>query len=698
MALTDPGFWSDRVREVFARYDEALLRRVAAKLYKPRNYWPLDDLIERSVATLGNAAVIDRRLKDLEPVGRKLLAFIAHSRQMRWKVGNLLELLAAVGHAEGVQPVLTLFEEGLLYPDLPGETAPLKHFEQWLGQAGATGFAVFAHPHVTARALGEDLGLPDCPDPVHEAGGVEEVDGLEWLLRLAVIWQQVAMDPLRQTQQGEFFKRDLDRLRNDSHLNAPATETGTELPDLGLLTVALAQSETILEAAEGELHAAVLPPAWEKGLFPALESLWAALPLVETWNPVHGWQDRRSTVNPYPSAYLLALLLLGRLPADAWTHPAAVDQWVRSHHPYWQGTGNAGLSSFLLGLAFPLRLVQLTKGPGGEWLLRLSAVGRWLLGFGALPPAPPPFPKTLLVQPNLEIVAYRQGLTPALIAALSRFAAWKSLGGACLLQLQPETVYRALETGGTFETILQTLEQHGMRSPPATVVEALRTWADKRERLTVYAAAALFEFANAADLDEALTRGLPAVRLSDRLAVVANENQIDYRHFRLTGTRDYSLPPDQCVEVEADGVTLTIDTARSDLLLETEVCRFAELLERPGPNGRRQYRITPASVAACREGGLPFPVLEEWFVQRTGRPLSPAARLLLSGPQATPIELRKQLVLHVSDSAVADGLLQWPATRALIQDRLGPTALVVAEGHVEALRDRLHALGLGFQA
>src|SRR5205085_2115239 len=109
----------------------------------------------------------------------------------------------------------------------------------------------------------------------------------------------------------------------------------------------------------------------------------------------------------------------------------------------------------------------------------------------------------------------------------------------------------------------------------------------KRERLSIYAAAALFEFASAADLAEALARGLPAVRLTDRLAVVANEKDIDYRHFRLTGTRDYCLPPEKCVEVEADGVTLTVDLARSDLLLESEVQRFAEPAVGSVPPGRR---------------------------------------------------------------------------------------------------------------
>jgi hypothetical protein len=296
------------------------------------------------------------------------------------------------------------------------------------------------------------------------------------------------------------------------------------------------------------------------------------------------------------------------------------------------------------------------------------------------------------VQPNLEVLAYRQGLTPALVGRLSHFAAWKTLGAACTLQLQPETVYRALEAGLTFETILQTLERHGTRAVPPAVVDSLRTWAQKRDRITVYPSAVLMEFGTAEDLNEALARGVPAVRLTDRLALVANEEEIDFRHFK-TVTRDYSRPPEQCVTVEPDGVTLSIDLARSDLLLETELPRFAEAVDRPSANGRRQYRLTPASLAQAREAGWGVPVLEGWFQQRTGGELSPAARLLLEGAGSSA-ELRRHLVLHVPSEETADGLMQWPATRALIEERLGPTALAVAEENAERLRQQLAALGL----
>src|SRR5207302_4538431 len=127
-------------------------------------------------------------------------------------------------------------------------------------------FGVFAHPLVAARALGEDLGLPSLA--VEAAAGPElEADGLEWPLRLAVLWQQVAAAPLRRTQGGDFFKRDLDRLRADPLLNAPPVEGLAEVPDAGLLAIALATLEGIVRE-EGELRAGRLPEAWDEGLTP----------------------------------------------------------------------------------------------------------------------------------------------------------------------------------------------------------------------------------------------------------------------------------------------------------------------------------------------------------------------------------------------------------------------------------------------
>jgi hypothetical protein len=717
MAQADHAFWSHLLRRTLALYDEGLLRTVAARLIRPRNQWPVENLIERILDATTNPAALDRRLKDLPPACRQVLALIGHSRQPCWPFGNLVELLIALGHADGLKPLFTLLESGLLYPLLTplaaaadDSAAPasmrIKSFEQWLGFATGSGLAVFTLPLVANRAIGEDLGLPDLSPG--DSGGPRlsllqshEADGLEWPLRLSILWQQVGSAPLRRTMQGTFFKRDLERLEQDPLLNGASADRLTDVPDIAFLTVALAELEGVVRQSEGELRVGELPPTWDSGLSATLESMWADLPSLRTWNPQDGNRGGEARAgNPFPSAYLLALLLLARAPDGAWLRPGDVEHWITEHHPYWTGDAvrpshrQPWLATFLLGIAYHLRMVRAGKEESGEWLVRLTPAGRWLLGLAETPLQEPAYAQTLLVQPNLEIIAYRQGLTTGLIAKLTRFAAWKNLGAACTLQLEPQSVYRALESGQTFESIRLTLEQHGTRALPPAVLDSLRTWANKRERLAVYPSATLLEFASADDLNEALARGLPAVRIAATLAIVVDEDAIDYRHFRLTGTRDYSLPPERCVTVEPDGVTLSVDLAKSDLLLETELPRFAELLDRTSATGRRQYRLTPDSLANGRAGGLTLGTLESWFHQRAGQSLSAAARLLMVGGQVDAPFFRRYLVLHLPTPELADGVQQWPETRALVSSRLGPTALVVPEENAPALRERLLKAGI----
>src|SRR5688500_18551606 len=120
--------WSLRCRDALSRYDEALLRSVAARLIRPRVNQAVEELVEKSVATLTNPPVIDRRVRDLPDAARKLLTLIGLSRQPRWRVGHLLALSAALGHADGFAPVADLLSSGLLFPELPPGLPPLTDF------------------------------------------------------------------------------------------------------------------------------------------------------------------------------------------------------------------------------------------------------------------------------------------------------------------------------------------------------------------------------------------------------------------------------------------------------------------------------------------------------------------------------------------------------------------------------------------
>src|SRR5262249_43289229 len=292
-----------------------------------------------------------------------------------------------------------------------------------------------------------------------------------------------------------------------------------------------------------ELRAGRFSTAWEEGLFPLLREFWSALPTVESWDPIYGWQAPRETPHPFPSVYLLLLLLLGRQAETRWVRLEDVETWLLDHHPFWaggkNGAGTEWFAALALGLFYQMRLIQYSTGKNSEALIRLSPFGRWLLDDGKAPSRHAEFRQTLMVQANFEILAFRQGLTPAILAGLTCFARWKSLGTACVLELQAEQVYRGLESGLHLEDMRRVLQQHGMRELPENVSEALKTWSNKRDRIVVYSDAALLEFASAADLDTALARGLVELRLSDRIGLVRHENAVDFRQLRLTSTRDY---------------------------------------------------------------------------------------------------------------------------------------------------------------
>ena len=131
--------------------------------------------------------------------------------------------------------------------------------------------------------------------------------------------------------------------------------------------------------------------------------------------------------------------------------------------------GSAVLESILLGAAYPLGLVRAAEERGtGRRVVQLTPLGRYVLASGPTPPPRPTFEQFLFVQPNFEVIAYRQGLTPQLVGRLSRFAWWSQIGAALELKLTRESIVLGLDGGLTPEAMLETLTRHSQRPlPPA---------------------------------------------------------------------------------------------------------------------------------------------------------------------------------------------------------------------------------------
>ena len=133
----------------------------------------------------------------------------------------------------------------------------------------------------------------------------------------------------------------------------------------------------------------------------------------------------------------------------------------------------------------------------------------------------------------------------------------------------------------------------------------------------------------------------------------------------------------------AGGAWLAVDPQRR---------RLAVLLNADGTE--RQFRITPETAAVVRQQGLTIAELDQWSLDRSGEPLAPSARLLLAGADGPAGEMRKVLVLTLPSEAVTDGVCQWPETGDLLDDRLGPRTVTVAEENADELLSRLAAIGV----
>jgi len=257
--------------------------------------------------------------------------------------------------------------------------------------------------------------------------------------------------------------------------------------------------------------------------------------------------------------------------------------------------------------------------------------------------------------------------------------------------------------------MLEILTRHSQRPLPTLVPDAIGRWTSRREQIIFYAAATLIEFASLAERDQALAAWQEDdlktfVPVADRFLLVESPQQIPTDRISTRGSRDYRHPPEKCVSIEPDGVTLALDPTRSDLLIDAELSRLADELPTAGNPSRgtafgtppRRYIVSAGSMARAAALGISPGQIVEWFLRRTGAPPSPAIRLLFKSTAATPIALkaRRMLVLFTPTAELADGLLQHPATRDFLGDRLGPTAVAVPEDLLEKFQGVLKELGL----
>ncbi len=649
----------------------------------------------------------------------------------------------------GVQPIdaiVELLELGLLVISFESELRSIDYFPAAIDRSFETLDLVLVHPGVSA-VIRTTKPAAKLPGVVSAVSQVRESDGLEAILRLGALWQRVGIEPLRQTQQGVLYKRDRERIEGDPVLAAPFADALEPVTDPAALLLALARRVGLVERDPlGERLLAAPTEFWDNNAvhFPQMIATgWMSL---VTWQELGGGVLNQTRSPALRYLRTAALLWLATLDDSEWVAIEDLVKHLSSCWPLWDrpflndeptesqapkrksGPRDRSraptvaarrphepdvLSLLLRGTAHSLGLVREAEDrESRRRVVQLTPLGRYVLALGPSPPPRPSFEHFLFVQPNFELIAYRQGLTNHLIGRLSRFAWWAQIGAALELKLTRESILHGLENGETAASMLETLSKHSQRPIPHNVQDAVTNWASRREHVTYYAAASLIEFSSERERDLALAswpasnRPEPIV-VSDRFLLVEDEDSVPFDRLRQTSSRDYRRPPDICATVEPDGVTIAVDPARSDLLVDAELVRFADelpsepaVVEMSLGQTPRRFVVTVESLRRGSSRGLTAGQLAEWYTRRTGAEIPPAVRLLLAirSAQVPPLRPARVLVLTLTSADLLDGLLQHPTIRPWLGDRLGPTSVAIPDECLVPLQKALRRLGISLDA
>lgn len=703
---------SERYRERLGRYSDKLLDTLGQRSLKAAT--PTQKrlpVIDRLVALLGSAKQLKKIAAGLLENERRAIAILRRAPLVSWRWDHVIELLTLAG-VKSPYPVLqSLLAEGLatLEPARTGETVTRFEVAADMPPAGLPRVAI------APQLVGADIDLPTPPVPAIAAETPmnlrwRRADGWEIPIRLGIVWRLAWLAPFKRTQQQVLFKRDLDRLRESPLLSAGMLDGPVRVVEPGILAFEFALSRAILTQADEESDAAgPLADRWSGNLDDVL------LALVADYLELEGWSELAESPAGQSAGYaargvrFFLLEWLARLEGNqVATIRALADLTFSEFFTWLLPTSSVGplrspearqqlalefTEQALLGPLFQLGMVEVAT-QGEETFVRLAPRGRRFLGEEVPLESNPAIAGTLLAQPNHQLIVYRQGLSLRLLSQLMAFAEPKTLGAALTFELNPESVYHGLEAGLSDDEIIRILTEHGGRELPPSLAESIRTWSRKRERLSIYADVSLFEFADGRDRQEAMDRGLDGVPLGERLLLIAEDQPDKLALLRITASRDYRLPTEPCVSIDADGITLRVDLARSDLMLETEIARFADLIEVAERGGGRVYRVTAESIGRATQQGLRLSELEDWYLRRTGSPPPPSAQLLFRAAIGLSVRAESMVILSTDSPTIAEGLLQHPTTRPLLGPRLGPAALTVPRNQQEPLREALGALGI----
>jgi Helicase conserved C-terminal domain len=364
----------------------------------------------------------------------------------------------------------------------------------------------------------------------------------------------------------------------------------------------------------------------------------------------------------------------------------AADELRRRTYRYWLESTGAWAANALLGTLAHLGLIEHGVSDSRAQprrCFRLTALGQ--AAFGAperAGPEPTYEPKFLTVQPNHEILAYLNVADPRAVWPLAQMARRVSAPGERVqtFALSRDSVYQALESGLTPETIRDFLSRHSKMGLPDLVARSLADWGRKREAL-------------AFRTDIALSAGPPGS--AGPLAGMAKARPVADSFVLLPPTatrglkgsliRDHHAFARPAWQVDAEGRVRVTDAADS-------VC-LARLAQFADPEGKH-WVITAASVGRARERGIPAEQIFGWLSDHLSHELPPILKTAICN-WSSPAEafVGELVMLQVDQPQAYEMVRDSPRFQPLLLSAFPPDWFVVRPEKRQELERLLTELG-----
>jgi len=355
---------------------------------------------------------------------------------------------------------------------------------------------------------------------------------------------------------------------------------------------------------------------------------------------------------------------------------------------FWMDDAGVWTANALLSTFVHLGVVERGRNGGSRserWSFRLTEVGKAVFGAPEIRiEKTVDSGKCLTLQPSYEILLYLDAADGSAVTTLGRIALRESATGIVQsFKLTRGSVYAALEAGMTpaeIESFLATRSRNGV---PANVSQSLAEWSRKRDALVIRGSVAL-----AADLPQN-HEAVGGRAVGTRFVVAPPRAAV--KGAKELGITPESETPARNWRVDENGVVFP--SGSLSLIGKARLRRFA----RPSGSG---WRITPESIRAARELGIPADQVLAWLGAHLSHPVPPVLASAIrnwSGGRGK-VFLGDVVLLQIGDPKVFDALRRSARLRPFLMGTLAPGCLVVVADMRQEAGKLLEEFGFALDA